>query len=79
MTGTLAISVMSSRFSTAPPSFSASINSSWLVLFEVYMISSPRPPTARESRSSAIELQSKPKPMSFMIARILGLGRAFTA
>gem|GEM_PF-4663780 len=43
------------------------------------MMSSPRAPIPRLSINSETELQSRPKPMLFMIARILGLGRALTA
>ncbi len=62
-----------------PPSRAAASNSSRSVLLEVNMRSSPAAPMRRPSTSSGAELQSKPKPISRMIASIRGLGRAFTA
>ena len=79
MRGALATRLMSSRLRTQPPRAWATRNSDSLVLFEVNMMFSGGTPAFRASISSGVELQSRPKPMLFMMARMAGLGRALTA
>ena len=61
------------------PSALAFAYSSTGVSFDVNMIPSPVTPISCDSSSSGSELQSVPKPSSFRIFMMKGLGQALTA